>query len=139
MLLLSLKEKIMNKAGHMLGGIVTLGLVLKYNDFNLINEIKIIKGGLLSIGVLTGAFLPDLDAESSYIRSKLLFIPDIYGIIQDFAKNNFFSTFFKHRGVLLHSMWTIIGLLIIRAIICSLSTNATIPTVLTGLIFGVKC
>lgn len=52
-------------------------------------------------GILIGSVLPDLDANYSYIRSKIKIIAKIY----DFLPNNLI---FKHRGLLLHSIWTIV-------------------------------
>lgn len=127
----------MDKAGHLVGGIVTIGLALKFNDFSFTNETKIIEGGLMSVGILVGAFLPDLDAEQSYFNSKTVFTPGIYKIIHEIFRGTFINEIFKHRGALLHSIWTIIIALIIRVFAGLTLSNAIIPTILTGMIFGI--
>jgi hypothetical protein len=51
---------------------------------------------------MLGCFIPDLDAKHSYINSKVIINP--VRIVNKVLPNRFTS----HRGVLFHSIWTII-------------------------------
>jgi membrane-bound metal-dependent hydrolase YbcI (DUF457 family) len=79
----------MNKNTHIAAGVLTsIGIVYAGGSLELIP------------GIMIGSVLPDLDANHSYIRSKVKIIAKIY----DFLPNNLV---FQHRGLLLHSAWTI--------------------------------
>lgn len=85
----------MNKRGHFNGATVTLGL-----SFALV-EPNIKTGVIMSICIITGAFLPDFDADHSYIRYLLKPVAKVYDLL---PKN----ALFKHRGLFLHSIWTVL-------------------------------
>lgn len=89
----------MNKMGHKNTSTLLLGLNLATFTPNSIKDFT-----CMVIGIYIGGFLPDLDAEYSYIRCKLKLASKLYDLL---PKNSWF----KHRGRLLHSFWTIIILL----------------------------
>jgi membrane-bound metal-dependent hydrolase YbcI (DUF457 family) len=84
----------MNKTGHFIGGVLT-SIAVTY----ITKQPNIITIG----GIMLGCFLPDLDANHSYIDSKMIINP-VYILNKVLPKNRFTS----HRGVLFHSIWTII-------------------------------
>lgn len=94
----------MNKLGHSIGGVVTMGLSAalsyKYLHLNWYDYGE----GLPAIYV--GAFIPDMDAEHSYIRSKIPVLPKVYTGIQKLFSNTPLNCVFKHRGLLFHSFYT---------------------------------
>jgi len=93
----------MNKFGHTIGLVAVAGLTIYAN-----NKLGLGFNNLyLVIGVSIGSYLPDLDAEYSFIRAKIPLIPFIYSSIQETAKVSKVSNdIFKHRGALLHSWIT---------------------------------
>lgn len=80
----------MNKKGHTFG-CIAVSCISYYTT----------KDPIIIPGIIIGSFLPDLDAEYSYIRSKLPILAIVYDIL---PKNNFT----KHRGALLHSFLTLL-------------------------------
>lgn len=86
----------MNKRGHFNGATVTLSI-----SFVLVQpDIK--TGAIMSVLIITGAFLPDIDADNSYIRYLFKPVAKVYDM---FPKNN---KWFKHRGFLMHSSFTLL-------------------------------
>jgi uncharacterized metal-binding protein len=61
---------------------------------------------LVYTGIVLGTILPDLDAEYSYVKKWFPWLGKLYDLL---PKNSVF----KHRGYLLHSIWTILACLIL--------------------------
>lgn len=86
----------MNKIGHRNGAIVVMTSLYLLKGVNLETLIT-------SVGIWYGAFIPDVDADYSYIQTK---IPKISKAYKKLPKN----MIFKHRGLLLHSVYTLLFL-----------------------------
>jgi membrane-bound metal-dependent hydrolase YbcI (DUF457 family) len=99
----------MNEKGHRVGAFVAGGIFLYC--FKNSQGLDVITG-LVCIGV--GAFIPDLDAEHSYIRSKLPKLAKWYSGIADKYKGSKVGYMtFRHRGALLHSVWSVLLCLLV--------------------------
>lgn len=85
----------MNKIGHGVGAVVVASLAI-YN----INQ-DILDQSLMAIGIVSGSYLPDLDAKYSYIKTKLKIIGKLYEMLPE-------NSFTMHRGGMLHSIITLI-------------------------------
>jgi membrane-bound metal-dependent hydrolase YbcI (DUF457 family) len=107
----------MNKEGHSLGAIVISSVSIYICDFDFSQGKEFIEASLMFSGIIVGSFLPDLDADYSYFNSKVPIIPELYKGIKYLSKKTKFHAFFKHRGVMLHSIWTIALMLIINLIL----------------------
>jgi|GEM_PF-7121086 len=89
----------MNKKGHSVGAAIASGLTIYYlKDSYFVEAITV-------GGVVIGSFWPDLDAEYSYIKSKLPIIPNVIEFIQKVLPENNITC---HRGALFHSILTLI-------------------------------
>lgn len=95
----------MNKVGHFVGGVAMTTTYYWLNKVNLMDTKVILDNVLITGGIVVGAFLPDLDAEYSTIKSKLKIIGKIFGKIQNILPSNPIT---NHRGALLHSFWTLV-------------------------------
>lgn len=78
----------MNKTGHTVGAVISTCIALYY-----------LENPYMIPGIIIGNFLPDLDAEYSYIQTKSGFKQ--IGKVLKFCK-------VKHRGALLHSFLTLL-------------------------------
>jgi membrane-bound metal-dependent hydrolase YbcI (DUF457 family) len=97
-----------NKLGHSVGAIVVLGTTIAATQYYKIDLGLTDTIGLYT-GITVGSFLPDLDADYSYFRSKLPIIPTVYTWVQKAVKGiPVLDDIFKHRGALLHSVWTLV-------------------------------
>lgn len=90
----------MNKKGHRIGGTVATSLTLA------LLEPGITDGAMLTGGIMLGALLPDIDADYSYINSKFKLISKVYKLIPND------NIVFRHRGLLFHSVYTIVLLVL---------------------------
>jgi membrane-bound metal-dependent hydrolase YbcI (DUF457 family) len=89
----------MNMKGHLIGGLIaTATYTAITKDFGLTQQ----------IAIMIGSILPDLDSKQSYISKKLRKF-NVITMINDFYPNRFT----KHRGILLHSILTVILIAII--------------------------
>ena len=100
--------EIMNKLGHTVGAFASIGATayVQYR-FRFMVDFKSIL--ILYPAIYVGNFLPDLHAEYSYIRSKLPIVPSLYTNLQKLLSNTTLSAITKHRGALLHSVWTVLA------------------------------
>jgi len=92
----------MNKTGHSIGCILVSTASIYYLHTNILNDI------IMTSGIVLGSFLPDLDADYSFIEYKLKGINPMK-VIQKILPNNPVT---DHRGALLHSILTIIPCII---------------------------
>lgn len=102
----------MNYRGHRNVGLVIVSGVTYYGI------IKDVSFMALDIGILIGSFIPDLDADRSFIRSKLKLASKIYDLLPKCRLFGYGGR--NHRSLLLHSVWTVLTPLI------------------TGLLFDIK-
>lgn len=111
----------MNRLGHSVCTAIQLPIAIAATyyfklDIGLINTL------CLYPAIAIGNFLPDLDADYSYFRSKLPVIPTVYTWVQKAVKDvPVLHDIFKHRGALLHSVWTLILLVIPMLLLLSRS------------------
>lgn len=97
----------MNKAGHRAGAFGVIGATLAVQYCFKINAG--VEGLILFPAIYVGSFLPDMDADYSYFRSKLPGVSNAYTYIQKkFQNNPDMHMVLKHRGLLFHSVWTLI-------------------------------
>jgi membrane-bound metal-dependent hydrolase YbcI (DUF457 family) len=115
-------------AQHVRGGCLFAGIFigLKYKLTDVFDPSL-----LLVAGSVIGSLVPDIDSRFSTIKSFLIFKPIgiIYSIIDKLLGKNIIT---KHRGVLMHSMWTIIILSILT--IC---LTGIMHTIMLGITIGV--
>ena len=97
----------MNKFGHTIGGIIVSTTAL-YIVYKTGLKLETHNYMLIAAGIMGGSFVPDVDAEYSYIRSKMKTISKIYTSIQKSVKDiAALNNVFKHRGALFHSWMTL--------------------------------
>ena len=94
----------MNKRGHKIGGVIATSLTLA------VLEPNILDGAMLTCGIMLGAMLPDIDADYSYFNHKFRIISKVYKLIPNH------NIVFRHRGLLFHSIYTILLLTILYTI-----------------------
>lgn len=99
----------MNKRGHSVGAGITAGLTIYFARKGFINSKEIIDNSLIILGIIPGAFIPDLDAEYSYIKSKLPILPGLIEFLQKALPENNITC---HRGAMFHSLLTLIPCII---------------------------
>lgn len=90
----------MNKVGHGVGAIVVSSIALYNINQDVLNNI------LMVGGVVIGSYLPDLDANYSYAKSKVKILGTLY---EKLPQNDFTM----HRGGMLHSIITLIPFIIL--------------------------
>lgn len=123
----------MHKKGHL---IIGCSLMIATNIINTPDNLKdLINLGIMDIGIFTGSFLPDIDAKYSYISRKLKKLSDIYKkmdrtINKLLGKKENILT--KHRGLLMHSFYTLIPFLTVYLIF----NNHIIKSLNLGLFIG---
>lgn len=106
----------MNIKGHKVGCCVLVGISIYSKNYELIP------------GVVLGSFLPDLDCRfGSYIRSKLKLLGRLYNVLPQCRLFGYVG--YKHRSLLLHSVWTILSIGILSYIFDS--------KLILGVLFGV--
>ena len=105
----------MNKIGHRNGAVVCM------TAFFLVKGVSI-DAVVTSVGIYFGAFIPDMDADYSYIQHLFPKLAKMYKLL---PKNRIF----KHRGLFLHSFYTLLFLFLLYNIIGT--------SILLGLFLGV--
>jgi membrane-bound metal-dependent hydrolase YbcI (DUF457 family) len=112
----------MNKEGHTWGAIGA-GVLTGFAQYKLKLHTNVFEGVALYSAIYFGSFAPDIDADYSYIRSRIPVLPTVYTAIQKtVADVPPLNNVFKHRGALTHSLWTLIILAIPLLLLWS-STN----------------
>jgi membrane-bound metal-dependent hydrolase YbcI (DUF457 family) len=89
--------------GHVLGGIATPVAVTFYTGFGA-GDPMLVAGIVTSVA---GSLIPDLDADYSKIRQL---IPRVAKLYDKLPKDNLV---FKHRGLFLHSVYTLIPFIVL--------------------------
>jgi membrane-bound metal-dependent hydrolase YbcI (DUF457 family) len=89
----------MKKEGHTIGAIAVASLAI-YNI-----DQSVIQHSIMASGIFFGTYLPDLDANHSYIRSKIKILAKLYDLLPQ-------NDLTMHRGALLHSILTLIPFII---------------------------
>lgn len=106
----------MNKKGHRLGAIGAMGLTLlvEYKTGTKINVVTIAQNVPAMVAIYYFAFVPDIDAEYSHIRNRIKKVSTMYTKVQKAVEPiPFLDNIFKHRGALLHSIWTLIPFMVL--------------------------
>lgn len=129
----------MNKKGHMITYyVVSSAIIGTTYFFKELNSQEIIRTGVTIGTMYIGNFLPDMDAEHSYIGSKFPIVHKCYKIVQDITRHvKILNDILKHRGVLLHSVWTIIILKFLCLWLYNKFQYNIINIVFNGLCYGI--
>jgi len=116
----------MNKLGHT-NGALAVAVLTGIAQYKFKISLNIFEGVALYSGIYFGSFAPDIDAEYSYIRSRIPLLPTIYTAIQKtVADVPPLNNVFKHRGALTHSIWALV-LLAIPLMLLWTSTSYVVP------------
>jgi membrane-bound metal-dependent hydrolase YbcI (DUF457 family) len=107
----------MNKLGHSIGAVITSAICIHTVEDSVLFE------SLMTCGVILGSFLPDLDADYSTIKSKLPLLGKAFEGVQKILPDNPIT---RHRGALMHSIWTLIPFIIFHKYIFILGVGAGI-------------
>lgn len=110
---------------HLIFGIATAVAYVNFVDFNI---------GIIA-GTLAGSLLPDVDSEESTINRLC---PPIAAAYKRLHKMSFryrgnLYLWTKHRGAMMHSIWTLVALFVLAVI-----TPSQIDNMVYGLILGVS-
>ena len=114
----------MNGKTHLIAGAVLAAGIINFIDFDI----------GITVGILIGSLLPDVDAEHSTINRLC---PPLSFVYKKFHKLSFSTRgnlylWTRHRGALMHSIWTLVAIFAL-----SMITPSQIKIGMYGLALGV--